>query len=59
MILQQFLMKKGKRLEQVYLSKQNKGVGWLLDSSSVKIDHHFYVEKFVNARAITCELLSG
>ncbi|MDT2851328.1 class I SAM-dependent rRNA methyltransferase [Lactococcus lactis] len=48
----QFFDEKGQALGIGYLSKQNKGVGWLLDSSSVKIDHHFYVEKFVNARAL-------
>ena len=48
----QFFDEKGQALGTGYLSKQNKGVGWLLDSSSVKIDHHFYVEKFVNARAL-------
>lgn len=48
----QFFDEKGQALATGYLSKQNKGVGWLLDSSSVKIDHHFYVEKFVNARAL-------
>ncbi|MGN8067099.1 class I SAM-dependent rRNA methyltransferase [Lactococcus lactis] len=48
----QFFDEKGHALGTGYLSKQNKGVGWLLDSSSVKIDHHFYVEKFVNARAL-------
>lgn len=48
----QFFDEKGEALGIGYLSKQNKGVGWLLDSSSVKIDHHFYVEKFVNARAL-------
>ena len=48
----QFFDEKGQALGAGYLSKQNKGVGWLLDSSSVKIDHHFYVEKFVNARAL-------
>ena len=41
----QFFDEKGQALGTGYLSKQNKGVGWLLDSSSVKIDHHFYVEK--------------
>ncbi|MCT3133637.1 class I SAM-dependent rRNA methyltransferase [Lactococcus lactis] len=48
----QFFDEKGQALGIGYLSKQNKGVGWLLNSSSVKIDHHFYVEKFVNARAL-------
>lgn len=48
----QFFDEKEQGLGTGYLSKQNKGVGWLLDSSSVKIDHHFYVEKFVNARAL-------
>ena len=48
----QFFDEKGQALGTGYLSKQNKGVGWLLDSSSVKIDHHFYVEKFVNARVL-------
>lgn len=48
----QFFDEKGQALGTGYFSKQNKGVGWLLDSSSVKIDHHFYVEKFVNARAL-------
>ena len=47
-----FFDEKGQTLGTGYLSKQNKGVGWLLDSSSVKIDHHFYVEKFVNARVL-------
>ena len=35
-----------------YLSKQNKGVGWLLTTDNIKIDHHFYVEKFVAARSL-------
>ena len=48
----QFFDEKGQALGTGYLSKQNKGVGWLLATSSVKIDHHFYVEKFVNARAL-------
>ncbi|RZI49646.1 class I SAM-dependent rRNA methyltransferase [Lactococcus kimchii] len=48
----QFVDEKGKELGTGYLSKQNKGVGWLLAASSVKIDHHFYVEKFVAARAL-------
>lgn len=48
----QFFDEKGQALGTGYLSKQNKGVGWLLATASVKIDHHFYVEKFVNARAL-------
>ena len=42
---------KGKFLGAGYLSKQNKGIGWLLtQDETVKINHEFYVEKFVTAR---------
>ncbi|KZK05736.1 LSU methyltransferase [Lactococcus cremoris] len=48
----QFFDEKAQALGTGYLSKQNKGIGWLLSTSSAKIDHHFYVEKFVQARAL-------
>ncbi|AXN64505.1 SAM-dependent methyltransferase [Lactococcus lactis] len=48
----QFFDEKAQALGTGYLSKQNKGIGWLLSTSSAKIDHHFYVEKFVQARSL-------
>lgn len=33
-----------------YLSKQNKGVGWLLSRTKQEIDQDFYEEKFLSAR---------
>ena len=48
----QFFDEKAQALGTGYLSKQNKGIGWLLSTSSAKIDHHFYVEKLVQARSL-------
>ncbi|GBG96576.1 class I SAM-dependent rRNA methyltransferase [Lactococcus termiticola] len=35
-----------------YLSKQNKGAGWLLSRADIQIDQAFYMEKFAEAKAL-------
>ncbi|MFK5290874.1 hypothetical protein ACI3PH_09425 [Lactococcus lactis] len=41
----QFFDEKGQALGTGYLSKQNKGVGWLLDSSSIHPDRSSHVKR--------------
>ncbi len=48
----QFFDEKKKFLGTGYLSKQNKGVGWLLSRENRAIDALFYAEKFAQAKAL-------
>ncbi|WP_165329068.1 class I SAM-dependent rRNA methyltransferase [Streptococcus tangpeifui] len=41
----------GKFLGTAYLSKQNKGIGWLISRKSVQLDKPFFIDLFEKARA--------
>lgn len=45
-----FVDEKDRFIAKGYLGEQNKGIGWILSLKNVPIDHHFFMQKFEQAK---------